>query len=93
MKDLDKPIIHFKFPQDLIGTDSAHRFMKDLYDALGNKAYIIISTADMQVYGTEGKEIDVDKCSVSELFRILDETKKNTKEKTTKSKSSRGKRK
>lgn len=87
MKKLDKPIINFKVSNETMRAlaDSAgQQFIRDIRKELDNKAYVFFSTADMQVYGTDSKQIDVDNTSVSELFRILDQIDSKDKDKKSK---------
>ena len=82
MSKLDKPIIHFKFPADTIACTATRAFINDVVKMLDGKAYVLATTADMQVIGTEHLNIDVEKCSVSELFKILNsQVHKNNKRK------------
>ena len=75
MSRLDKPIIHFKFPQETLTTSTARAFLNDVMKMFEGKAYVLATVGDMQVVGTEHLNIDIEKCSVSELFKILGQIK------------------
>lgn len=78
MEQLDKPIINFKFSQEdlkrLIQSGQYFSIIKSLKELLENKAYVLFTTADMQVYGIDGKQIDIDNTSVRELLYLLTDT-------------------
>lgn len=76
MTKLDKPIIHFKVPMET-NPELVINFQKQLTKTIGDKAYLIIAPFDMQVYNTDGVQVNTNEITLKEF---LDQQEKYIKE-------------
>lgn len=76
MTKLDKPIIHFKVPME-INPKLVINFQEKLNNTIGDKVYLIVTPFDMQVYNTDGVQVNTNEITLKEF---LDQQEKYIKE-------------
>ena len=67
MTKLDKPIIHFKVPKET-NPKLVINFQEHLTKTIGDKAYLIITYFDMQVYNTDGVQVNTNEITLKEFL-------------------------
>ena len=77
MAKLDKPIIHFRLPLNErgdIACDAPTTFglLGWVKELLGDKAYVIMSTCDIDVIGAEVEKVKVDEITLEEFLKKHD---------------------
>ncbi len=74
MAKLDKPIIHFQLPHNERGdiacdASLTFAFLGGIKELLGDKAYVIASTCDIDVIGAEVEKVKVDELTLEEFLK------------------------
>lgn len=77
MAKLDKPIIHFRLPLNERGdivcnAPLAFAFLGGIKELLGEKAYVIASTCDIDVISAEVEKVKVDEITLEEFLKKHD---------------------